>query len=71
MLPFGTYYVLGTPHEWLFAVPTGKSDYYCGLDGNMPRLLGKVSSWIEDTNVLRRKEEKMYQVSQICQDYFD
>lgn len=26
------------------------------LMGKMPRLLGQFSSWMEDTNVLRRKE---------------
>lgn len=36
------------------------------LMGKMPRLLGQFSSWMEDTNVLRRKEE-MYQVSQMYQ----
>lgn len=36
------------------------------LMGRMPRLLGQFSSWMDDTDVLRRKEEETYQVSQIC-----
>lgn len=51
--------------DWL-QFPVGTVIISVALMGKMPRLLGQFSSWVDDTDVLRRKEEETYQVNQVC-----